>query len=176
MVVVTVFTYFFHFTSTPAVVVVVIPAFTYFLRNFTGRRLGPKYGGQRKFLPNSEYLVNKMIVQNIILIFYIPLNRSFEYFYDLIVSLFLLTGWGGGGVRGGDKIPCLGSLPPGVKIPWSAPPARPHTLTHLETYKLRSEKQFYHFQLKILEWVVVPAFTYFFTWDQNTVAQAVRSL
>ena len=110
----------------------------YLLFNFTGSRLGQKYGGQRNLLPSSEYLVNKFIVQNIILIFF---KTNFHWIGHLNISilfLFLLTGWVG------VRYPGLGSLPLGAEdtLAWAACPY-PWKLAH-------SEKQFNHFQLRIL--------------------------
>ena len=57
----------------------------------------------------SENLVNKVKVKNVFFFLnYFPFNRSFEYFYYFLLSIFLQIGWwgeGGGGGGGEGKIP-----------------------------------------------------------------------
>ena len=123
---------------------VLVPAFTYF---FTLREgIGAKILWPKKFATKLRNHVNKLKVQNVIFIFlkHFPFNRSFEYFYYVLLSIFLQIGWVGG------KIPWHGKLappsPPAVKTPWPGQLAPdPWKLC-----KLRSEKLFNHLQLKIL--------------------------
>ena len=81
----------------------------YLIFHFMGRGLASNYCGPRSLLPSSEIYFYLYFLNNV------PLNRSFEYFYYLILLIFLQTGWGG---EEGATYPGLGSLPHPPPHPW----------------------------------------------------------